>query len=89
MAVKIWRIQCDPAGQTDPVIIVFLGAEEADDDGVISIRQDTRWPVRVKFSELTSLQDLLDAPQMLRRQLHAKTAARVVLAASMAPVAET
>lgn len=56
----VWRFQCDPNGDSDPTVQVFL-RKRTTVEGEDFVINDTN-PVSMKFSELTGgLKDLVDA----------------------------
>jgi hypothetical protein len=57
MAKQVWRFQCDvPYGETDPIVTVFLGSTEVDEDSEQTVvRQDTRNPVTMPLSEFAAM----------------------------------
>lgn len=76
MTRQPWCFQCDiEYGDTDPIVKVFMGEVETDDEtGVTSIRQDTRYPVEIPMSKLTSIAELMDNNVMAKRDTDAKAA---------------
>jgi len=78
MAKRIWRVNFDiSATETDPTVTVYVGKVETDDDtGAVTVRQDTRWPVVKKLSEITK-SDLTDHTKMKNAQDAVRTAAQV------------
>ena len=59
---SIWRFQCDPNGEADPTVQVFL-KKTTTVDGQEFVILDTT-PVPMKFSELAGLADLVDATKI-------------------------
>lgn len=66
MAKVPWRFQGDIAyGEKDPLVTVFMGETETDEEtGEVSTRQDTRNPITMKLSELTSASHIADPDTM-------------------------
>ena len=81
-----WRFQGDIAyGETDPMITVFMGEVETDEDGKTSIRQDTRYPVQMKLSELAGLSDLVNAQKLDGIRIANKEAEKAAIAKRAKP----
>ncbi len=57
ISADVWRFQCDPNGDPDPVVQVFLRRQVTLADGTMIATNDTN-PVPMRFSELGSMGDL-------------------------------
>lgn len=63
---SIWRIECDPNGEEDPIFKVYL-KRKVTVDGV-DFEIEDRKSVPMKFSELSGLPDLLNVQKVLAKQ---------------------
>jgi hypothetical protein len=63
---SIWRFQCDPNGEADPTVHVFL-REETTVDGKTFVNNSTS-AVPMKFSELAGLSDLVSVSKIEEKQ---------------------
>lgn len=60
---NIWRFQCDPNGDPDPTVLVYLRSRTTVDG--VDFVQDSMTPVPMKFSELTGgVSDLVNVAKI-------------------------
>lgn len=82
IAKNVWRFQCDPNGEADPTVQVFLRKTTTVDGEEFVINDMT--PVPMKFSELVGgLTDLVDAVKVEAKREEIKQAAEAAEAAAV------